>query len=125
MQNITARVVGLGRKTVISLDMGLYQPAKKFQMARNDIQNLILRPGELHIVMAQLRVIGAFIEDGGLDTCWIETEIYGSATAKKIRDGNHVQRGNAAHIVTLETLYELYQKAFLQGSQENLRGNFH
>lgn len=43
------------RKTVISLDMGLYQPAKKLQMQSRDLHHLILRPGELHIVMAQLR----------------------------------------------------------------------
>ena len=35
-QQITAHVVGPGRKTVISLDMGLYHPAKKLQMVRND-----------------------------------------------------------------------------------------
>ena len=65
-QAITTKVVGPERKTVISLDMGLYQPAKKLQMARNDLQHLILRPGELHIVMAQLRTIGAFIETAEL-----------------------------------------------------------
>lgn len=36
VQQITSHVVGPGRTTVISLDMGLYQPAKKLQMARND-----------------------------------------------------------------------------------------
>lgn len=44
-QDISARVVGPGRNTVLSLDMGLYQPVKKLQMARNDLQHLILRPG--------------------------------------------------------------------------------
>ena len=120
-QNITASVVGPGRKTVISLDMGLYQPAKKLQMARNDLQHLILRPGELHILMVQLRAIGAFIEDRGLDMCWIEAEIYGPATVKQILDGNHVKRGEVAHVVTLEALFVLYQKAFLQSSQRSLQ----
>ena len=41
-QAITAKVMGPGRKAVISLDMGLYQPAKKLQMARNDLNHLIL-----------------------------------------------------------------------------------
>ena len=66
-QNITNNVVGPGRKTVISLDMGLYHPARKLQMARNDLQHLILRPRKLHIVMPQLLKTGAFIEDSGLD----------------------------------------------------------
>lgn len=66
-QQITAHVVGPGRKTVISLDMGLYQPAKKLQMTCNDLNHLILRPGELHIVMAQLLTPGSFIENSGAD----------------------------------------------------------
>jgi len=107
-QNINTSVVGSGRKTVISLDVGLYQPAKKLQMARNDVQHHILRPGELHIVMAQLRTIGAFIEDSGLDMCWVEADIYGPATVKQILEGNHVRRGEAAHVATLQALFALY-----------------
>ena len=113
-QAITTKVVGHERKTVISLDMGLYQPVKKLQMARNDLQHLILRPGELHIVMAQLRTLGAFIENSGIDLCWIESEIYGPATIKQIIDGNHVKRGEAAHMVTLQALFLMYQKAFFE-----------
>ena len=79
-QNIKTKVVGTTRKTVISLDLGLYQPAKKLQMARQDLNHIILRPGELHIVMAQLRAIGAFIEDSGLDMCWVDSELYGPST---------------------------------------------
>ena len=48
------------------LDMGLYQLAKKLQMTREDLKHIILTPGELHIMMAQLRTIGAFIENSGL-----------------------------------------------------------
>lgn len=68
-QNIITKVVGPTRETVISLNMGLYQPAKKLQMARQDLKHVILRPSELHIVMAQLRTIGAFMENSGLDLC--------------------------------------------------------
>ena len=79
-QNISVKVVGPTRKTVVSLDMGFYQPAKKLQMARQDLRNIILRPGELHIVMADLRTIDAFIDKSGLDMCWLESELYGPAT---------------------------------------------
>ncbi|KAK3732470.1 hypothetical protein QZH41_003775 [Actinostola sp. cb2023] len=44
-QAFTTKVVGRERKTVISgLDMSLYQPAKKLQKARNDLNHLVLRP---------------------------------------------------------------------------------
>ena len=105
-QNISTIVVGLERKTVISLDMGLYLLAKKLQMARNDLNHLILRPGhddhELHIVMAMLRTIGAYIDSSGIDMCWIESELYGPSTVKQILDGNHVKRGEKAHMITLQ-----------------------
>ncbi|CAH3182528.1 unnamed protein product [Porites lobata] len=65
----------------------------------------------LHIVMAQLRTIGAFIENSGLDMCWVESDLYGPCTVKQILDGNHVKR-EAAHMVTLQALFSLYQEAF-------------
>jgi len=49
-QIINVKVIGQQRKTVISLDMGLYMPAKKLQMACHDLNSIILFPGELHIV---------------------------------------------------------------------------
>lgn len=79
--------------------------------------NMLL--GELHILMAELRSIGAFIEDGGLDMSWIEADIYGPSTTKQILDGNHIKRGQTAHIVTLQALFMLYQNAFFQFSQED------
>lgn len=113
-QNIKTKVVGPTKKTIISLDMGLYQPAKKLQMARNDLKHIILRPGELHIVMAQLRTIGAFIENSGLGLLWIESELYGPATVKQIIQGYHVKRAQTAHMTTLQALFVIYQEAFFQ-----------
>ena len=62
-------------------------------------------------MMAQLRTIGAFIEDSGLDMCWVESDLYGP-TVKQIFGGNHVKRGEAAHTITLQALFSLYQEAF-------------
>ena len=112
-QAINFKVVGQQRKTVISLDMGLYMPAKKLQMARHDLNNIILRPGELHIVMAQLKTIGAYIENSGIDMAWIEADLYGPSTVSQILEGNHVKRSESAHLVTLQSLFTLYLEAFL------------
>lgn len=81
-------------------------------MTRQDLGHIILRPGELHIVMAQLHTIGAFIENSGLDMCWVESDLYGPSTVKQILSGNHVKRGEAVHMVTLQALFSLYQEAF-------------
>ena len=79
-QCISARVTGPDRKTVISLDMGIYKPAKQLQMFREDMDHIILRPGELHVVMAQLRFIVAYIENSGVEFCWTEADFYGPMT---------------------------------------------
>ena len=113
-QGISAGVVGSQRKTVVTLDMGLYKPAKQLQMARNDCSHLILRPGELHTVMAQLRTIGSYMDNSGLDLCWIEAELYGAATVKQILEGRHVKRGITAHLTTLQALFTLYVDAFFK-----------
>lgn len=117
-KTISTQVVGPEPKTVISLDMGLYLPAKKLQMARNDLDHLLLRPGELHICMAMFRTIGAYVENSGIDMCWIECEFYGPLTVRQILDGNHVKRSENAHITTLQALFTLYQEAFFKRHQE-------
>ena len=73
--------------------------------------------------MAQLRTIGAFIEDSGLDLCWIEADNYGPGTVKQILEGNHVKRGEVAHTVTLQALFTLYPKAFFESSKKIRRAS--
>ena len=54
-KKINIILVGETHKTVVSLDMGLYKPTQKLLMLkRNEIKNVVLRPGELHIVIAIL-----------------------------------------------------------------------
>jgi len=120
-QGISTKVVGPNHKTVVSLDMGLYKPAKQLQMARNDMDHLILRPGELHIVMAQLRCIGCYIENSGLDFCWTEADLYGPVTVRQILEGKHVKRGLNAHMITLQSLFTLHQQAFFESESDLLK----
>ena len=48
--------------------------------------------------------------------CWIESELYGPYIVKQILDGNHVKRGEKAHMITLQAWFALY----LDGFPENL-----
>ena len=111
-QQITSHVVGPGRTTVISLDMGLYQPAEKLQMARKELSHLILRPRELHILMAKLRTLGSFIKNSGVDLCWSESDLYGPTTVKQILEGKHEKRGETAHMVTLQVPLYITPESF-------------
>ena len=61
--------MGVNQKTVITLDIGLWKPAKQLEYALECCQDKwILPPGdlELHTIMAQLRTIGSCIESSGL-----------------------------------------------------------
>ena len=57
----------------------------------------------------------------GLDMRWIESDLYGPATVKPTLDGNHVKRGEIAHLVTVQALFVQYQNAFFQNFQEELK----
>ena len=83
-------------------------------MVRNDRDHLIVRPGELHIVMAQLRCIGCYIENSGLELCWTEADICGPVTVRQILEGKQVVRGLDAHMITLQSLFTLHQQAFFE-----------
>ena len=42
-----------------------------------NINQIILRVGELHAEMAMHRTIGAYIEGSGNDSCWEESGLFG------------------------------------------------
>lgn len=88
-------------------------------MLQTDLQDkYILRPGELHTVMAMLRTIGSFIDNSGVDSAWIQSNIYGQSTCNQIINGNHVKRGLKAHIMTLLALFHLYKDVFFRSHSE-------
>ena len=93
--------------------MGLYQPAKKLQMARDDLNYILLCPGELHIVATDEKTIDVYIEASGIDMAWIESDLYSPATVKQILKDNHIKRAETAHLITLQAFFILYQEAFL------------
>ncbi len=84
---------GPDRKTVITLDMALYERAKLLEMSRDDCKGKwVLRLGEMHTVMAALRAAGNAIEDSGLDEAWSEADIYGPTTTRQIIESKHMKR---------------------------------
>ena len=62
-------------KTVISLDLDLYEKVYMLINTREDLRKeYIICLGELHIVFAHLRAIGAFINSSGIDDAWISAK---------------------------------------------------
>ena len=93
--------------------MGLYQPAKKLQKADDDLNHILLCPGELHIVATDEKTIGVYIEASGIDMAWIESDLYSPATVKQILKDKRIKRVETAHLITLQAFFILYQEAFL------------
>ena len=84
-------------------------------MYHKDLQGqFILRSGELHTVMAMLRKIVSYVDNSGLDTIWLESDMYGLATCRQILDGNHVKRAIQTHMATLLAMFSLYQLALFE-----------
>ena len=110
--------MGSAYKTVISLDLALYKPAKQLQIHRNDLNKIILWTGELHFVMIQLQTIGTFIEGSAIDNAWIDVDLCVSITLKPIIEDWHVKQGLEAHIIALQALFTMYTQAFMDNIPE-------
>ena len=83
VQDISAVVTGSNRKTIITLNMKLYEKAVKLQQA-NGIHNWFSRIGELHTCFASLHALGKFIAGSGLDAVSIEEDIYSPSNLRQI-----------------------------------------
>ena len=90
---------------------------KLLMAKKNDIKNIVLRPGELDIVIAMLRTTGSFIDNLVIDAAWLHADLYGKTTIKQILNDNHVKRGVNAHTVTLLSLFDMNMEVF---SRRNL-----
>ena len=113
-EEINRVVVGPNRKVVITLDMALYERAKKLEMLLQDCkEKWVLRIGEFHTVLCALRAIGSTVEGSGIDDAWVTADIYGPVTTRKILEGKHMRRSVDAHIMTLQVFFDLYIEAFL------------
>lgn len=99
-----------GKKASIT-DLGLFKPLKKLQMALWD-QNLMIIPGDLHIIMAVLRTIRNYIDFTGILELWIESGIFGYTTIHQLLEGKPLRISCKLHISTLYILFTLLLEEF-------------
>ena len=112
-QGISAFVVGPDRKTIITLDLDLYERALKLQSSTGNT-NWILRVGELHACFASLHAIAKYIEDSGLESVSIEAGLYSPSTIRQIFTGKWFKRGVEFHLTNIMACYDLMFQASLQ-----------
>ena len=70
--------------------------------------------GELHIVIACLKVLGKYINCCGLDQIFVDTETYVSTTLSQILNGKHMKRGLEAHMILYLSLSNLFYNNLLK-----------
>lgn len=113
-------------KTVIVLDLDLYARAYKLVHSRSDLRDrYVLCLGELHIVFAEIRAIGTFINSSGLDDAWMDAEWFDSeCLLRQVRECTNMKRALAAHEATLIAVNILIlQEALVWYKEQNWCNN--
>ena len=91
-QDMNVLVVGKERKTVIVLDLDLFNRAIKLRQSERNT-NWILMMGTFHILFAALHALGKTVENSGIDMCGIESGAYTAAALRSIFTGKNYKRG--------------------------------
>ena len=93
-QGISTWSCGDKLPTIVSLDMDLYEKVYKLVNSREDLRGKFLpRLGELHTVFAQIRAIGSFIANSGLEDAWLEAEWFDSElVVNQVLECKHMKR---------------------------------
>ncbi|KAK5906285.1 hypothetical protein CgunFtcFv8_002167 [Champsocephalus gunnari] len=111
--------VGEDHPTVITFDMALYEKVVQLLDARPDLKQMVVPSlGELHVVMAALRALGASMENWGIDDAWMEADVYGPATTRQILKCTHYKQALHAHIYSYVALYEMALEEFFKDNPQ-------
>ena len=112
-QGISVHAVGDGERTIVTMDLDLYERAYLLIHSRDDLrEKFVLRLGELHVIFAQLRAIGTYIDQSGIEKSWLQGDCIGSGTVDQILNCSHMKRAIHMHEVTLISLYSVLMRDF-------------
>ena len=127
-QGISAWSYGDSSKSIISLDLDLYEKCYMLVNSREDMRDkYILRLGELHAVFAHIRAIGALIVCSGMEDAWLEAEWFDSdSVIRQVLECKHMKKADEAHeasmltitILQLMEILRTYPEYFLKASME-------
>ena len=123
-QGISVWTCGAGSKSVISLDLDLYEKSYLLVHSRSDMRNkYILCLGELHAVFAHIRAIGNLINSSGIEDACLEAAWYDSeCVIRQILDCKHMKRAIEAHeatyiainVILLRSIVKKYPQEFAE-----------
>ena len=98
------------RKTVISMNLQLYNKGMQLKLKNEVNKNFVFRLGELHICLPQIE---KYVEHSGQNSAFWETIIYGPTTLDQIIKGKHMKRTIEAYMNLYLALSKRYTKIFI------------
>ena len=96
--------------------------------SNSEINNFVIRFGELHVVFTDFKMLGKIIDGSGSDKAFEEALIYGSNTIEQIKDGHHLCRCFEGHqILCLSLLKKIYTviNRLSPINRKGLKGGYH
>ena len=108
-----------GSYTVVTMDKGLYNKAMMLQWAKTKaFKDVIIILGGCHTQMTFSKAIGKYVESG-ISDMWVESEVFGEATAENIVKGKHWNRVASAHKLSYEALWRVLWPLLLTRACDN------
>ena len=109
-----------GSYTVVTMDEGLYNKAMMQQWARTGaFKDVIITLGGFHTQMNFSKAIGKYVESSGISHMWVESEVFGEATAENTAKGKHWNRVARAHKLGYDALWRVLWPLLLTWAHDN------
>ena len=74
----------------------------------SEIDNFVIKFGELRLVFTAFKMLGKINDVSGLDKAFEKALIYGSKTIEQIKDGHHLYRCFEGHQILYLSLFKKY-----------------
>ena len=95
-------------------DKGVYRLAKEPQLLNGTLfDNIFLGLGGFHIEKVMIVCCGKYLEDTGVDSIFVENEVYGPENVKSVMNGGDYVRGIRWMTISSQVLYTLVFGQFL------------
>lgn len=97
---------------LVTADLAIYSKAQQILWEKTDLQNQVtMRLGGMHLIMAFLGSIGKLYGDGGFQACLTSSGLYAPASAQLMLQGKHYARGIRGVKLVHEAMTRLYLTA--------------
>ena len=96
-------------------DEGVYRIAKELQLLKpKEFGNIFLGLGGFHMEKIVIACLGKFLEESGVNSVFVENEIFGPVVVNSVMNGGHYIRGKHGMALISEALHRLQLSLFLE-----------